>query len=89
MRLECIHGVDDEADIRLAVFVQWCGDAHHQRIALNCTAKVSGGLKAGFTCSGNFVSRDVFDVAFAGVELVNFFNINVDTNDAIADSVVA
>jgi hypothetical protein len=37
------------ADVRLAVFIQGCGYAENQSVALIGTAKILGGFKAAFT----------------------------------------
>ncbi|MNF79915.1 hypothetical protein D3C84_621460 [compost metagenome] len=89
VRFECVGGVDHEAHIRLAVFIQRRRHAENQSIALADTAEIGSGLEAALAGSRDFVSGDMLDIALTGVELAHLAFINVYTQHTKANSVVA
>ena len=80
------RGLFDVAQIRLAALVERSGDADQNGVHFLQTREIGGGVEAlGLDVALNFFGGDVLDVGLAGVELFDFFVIEVEAGDALSD----
>ena len=89
VRFDCVGSVDNEAHVRFAVFVQRSRYAQNHGFYFADAGEVGRCFKQAVGSSGNFVGRDMLDVAFAFVELVDFGFVDVETQNLVTDVHIA
>ena len=89
VRFYRIGGVNHKAHVRLAVFVQRSRYAQNDGFYFVDAGEVGRCFKQAIGSSGNFVGRDMLDVAFAFVELVDFVGVNVEPQNLVTDIHIA
>ena len=76
-----VDGVDDEAQVRLAVGVEWRGHADDERIHLARAGEVGGGLEALAARGLDQVNCQPFNVALPRIEHVDLARVDVKAKD--------
>ena len=89
VRFDRVGSVDNKAHVRFAVFVQRSRYAQNDGFYFADTGEVGRCFKQAVGSSGNFVGRDMLNVAFAFVELVDFVGVNVETQNLVTDIHIA
>ena len=82
MRRDGLAGVDDEGNVRLAIFVQRRRHADDDRLDFLDAAEIGGGNEpAGLHRLGNGLGGNMFDVTPPLVERVHFGRVNIQAQD--------
>src|SRR5690606_3508273 len=89
IRFERIRGVDHEAHVRLAIFVQGCRNAENHRITLADAAEIGRCFEPAFSCGRYLFGRNMLDIAFSRIQLAYLALVNINPQNAKADGVIA
>ena len=78
-----LAGVEHVAEVRFAEVVEWCGYAENDSSHLADAGKIGGGLQfPGVSLGGNFLSGNVLNIAFSGIDGVRLAWIDVQSEDS-------
>src|SRR6266404_5523606 len=89
VRQQRFDGIENEAQIRLAVFVERGRDTENKRVDFGCAGKIGGGVKATPDSCLDARRWNMLDVGFPCMESVNLGLIYIEADDFITDFAIA
>src|ERR1700733_2818111 len=89
MRQQRFDGIENETQIRLAVFIEWRRHTENKRVDFGGTGKIRGWVEAASNSGLDARRRNMLDVGFSGSKRVDLDLIDIETDDLVSDLAIA